>query len=108
MGALLSNQGGGGISTREFLLDNEPIGETGGVDCTYTPTYTGLLVTREEWRRDDNTLIKRVDYTYTGNHVATEVRKVYDDAGDVVVAQLTWTYNYAGNVMTSATMVRNI
>jgi hypothetical protein len=107
VGALLSSQGGIGAS--EILLNEDPIANTGvGVDCTYTPTYSGLLITTETWVRNDATNIKTIDYTYTGDKVTTEVRKVFALDGTTIVAQLTWSYVYAGNIVTSATMVRNV
>lgn len=107
MGALLSSQGG--ISASEILLNEDPIANTGvGIDCTYTPTYAGLLITVETWVRNDSTNIKTIDYTYAVGKVTTEVRKVFALDGTTIVAQLTWTYVYTGNIVTSATMVRNV
>jgi len=104
MGALLSGRGGG----IEWLLENDPVAETGATDCTYTPTYAGFLITVETWKRNDTTNIKTIDYTYTANKVTTEVRKVFALDGITIVAQLTWNYVYAGNIVTSATMTRNV
>jgi len=92
----------------EFLLDNEPIAETGATDASYTPTYTGIKVTKEEWKRNDATLIKSIDYTYTGISVTTEVRKIFAPDGSTIVAQVTWTYSYTGINLTSATMTRDV
>ena len=91
-----------------FLLDNEPIAETGATDASYTPTYSGIQVTKEEWKRNDATLIKSIDYTYTGISVTTEVRKVFAADGTTIKAQVTWTYVYTGVAVTSATMIRNV
>lgn len=106
MGALLSSQGG--IAVTEFLLEDDPTAETGAVDCTYTPTYLVGKVVAEEWRRNDTTLIKSIDYTYAVNKVATEVRKVFRPDGVTIAAQVTWTYTYVANKLNSATMTRDI
>lgn len=97
-----------GVSYYEFLLDNEPIAETGATDASYTPTYSGIFVTKEEWKRNDTTLIKSIDYTYSGLNVASEVRKIFAANGTTIVAQVTWTYSYTGANLTSASMVRNV
>lgn len=100
--------GGSGITYNEFLLENGPIADTGVDDATYTPTYSGINVTKEEWKRNDATLIKSIDYTYTGINITTEVRKVFAANGTTVVAQVTWTYTYSGITLTSATMTRDV
>lgn len=100
--------GASGLSYTEFLLENDPIAETGATDATYTPTYSGINVTKEEWKRNDTTLIKSIDYTYTGINVTTEVRKVFASNGTTVLAQVTWTYTYSGITLTSATMTRDV
>lgn len=97
-----------GVPYYEFLLDNEPIEETGATDAAYSTTYSGNNITNETWKRNDTTNIKTIDYTYTGNKVTTEVRKVYAANGSTIVAQVTWTYTYTGNNLTSATMIRNV
>jgi hypothetical protein len=97
-----------GVPYIEFLLDNEPIAETGATDAAYSTTYSGNNITNETWKRNDTTNIKTIDYTYTGNKVTTEVRKVYAANGTTIVAQVTWTYTYTGNNLTSATMIRNV
>lgn len=94
-----------GVSQNDFLLDNEPV----SVGITYTPTYTGIKVTNETWKKTAGLLlVKNIDYTYTGNKVTTEVRKVYDSLGLTVVAQVTWTYTYTGNTLTSAVETRDV
>ena len=97
-----------GVVYNDFLLDNEPIAETGTNDCVYTPTYSGINVTKEEWKRNDTTLVKSIDYTYSGITVTTEVRKVFAANGTTIVAQVTWTYTYTGINVTSATMTRDV
>jgi hypothetical protein len=96
------------VPYNEFLLENDPTAETGATDATYTPTYSGINVTKEEWKRNDTTLIKSIDYTYSGVNVTTEVRKVFASDGTTIVAQVTWTYSYSGITVTSATMVRDV
>jgi hypothetical protein len=98
----------GGIDYFAFLLDNEPIAETGAIDANFTVTYSGIKVIQEEWRRNDTTLIKTIDYTYTGIKVTQEVRKVFAADGTTVVAQVTWTYAYTGILLTSGTMTRDV
>lgn len=100
--------GTGGFTYIEFLLDNEPTVETGATDCTYIPTYTTGKVTLAEWKRNDATLIKSIAYSYTSGKVTTEVRKVFAANGTTILAQVTWTYNYTGTILASATMTRDI
>jgi hypothetical protein len=100
--------GEGGLTYTEFLLDSEPTKETGATDCTYTPTYTTGKITKEEWKRNDATLIKSIDYTYASGKVSTEVRKVFDTNGTTILAQVTWSYSYTGNNLILATMTRDV
>ena len=99
---------GSGLTYIEFLLDNEPIDETGATDSSYAATYSGNFMTLETWRRNDATLLKSIAYTFTGNKLDTEIRKVFAPDGSTIVAQVTWTYSYTGNFLTSATMIRNV
>lgn len=85
------------------VLSTEPT-ET----CTYTPTYLGGLVTLEEWKRADTTLIKSVAYTYGTSRVDTEVRKVFATDGTTILAQTTVAFTYAGSVLSSASITRNV
>lgn len=96
------------LSYTEFLLNNDPTAETGTPDCTYVPTYSGFSVTKEEWKRSDSTLIKSIDYTYSGIQVTQEVRKVFAANGTTILAQITWSYSYTGVTLTGATMTRNV
>jgi hypothetical protein len=96
------------IAYNQFLLDNEPIAETGTVDAAYTTTITSGKVTKETWKRNDTTNVKTIDYTYSGSKVATEVRKVFAADGTTVVAQVTWTYTYTGSTVSSASMTRDV
>ncbi len=88
------------------LLDNEPV----GTGVTYTITRSGSKVTNETWKNTSNSRnIKTIDYTYTGNLVTQEVRKVYAAAdGTTIIAQVTVTYSYTGNSVTGETIVRNV
>lgn len=97
-----------GLTYTEFLLDNEPTAETGATDCVYTITRTSGHVSKEEWKRNDTTLIKSIDYTYTTGRITTEIRRVFDTNGTTVLAQVTWVYTYAGGLLISATMTRNV
>jgi len=98
----------GGKNYVEFLLDSDPTKETGATDCTWTPTYVGRKVAKEEWFRNDATLVKSIDYTYDGVKVVQEIRKVFDLDGETIVAQVTWSYTYSGNLFASATMTRDV
>jgi hypothetical protein len=99
---------GTGLTYIEFLLDCDPIDETGATDSSYTATYSGNYISLEEWKRNDTTLLKSIAYTYTGNKLTTEVRKVFAADGTTIVAQVTWSYTYTGNKLTSASMIRNV
>jgi len=99
---------GTGLTYIEFLLDCEPIDETGATDSDYTAAYSGNYISLEEWKRNDTTLLKSIDYTYTGNKLSTEVRKVFAADGTTIVAQVTWSYTYTGNKLTSAAMIRDV
>ena len=93
---------------KEFLLDCEPTKETGATDCTWTPTYALGKITKEEWTRNDGTLLKSIDYTYATGKITQEVRKVFSITGLVIQAQVTWLYSYTGQNLTSATMTRDV
>lgn len=93
---------------KEFLLNCEPVRETGAVDASYTPTYAAGRVTKEEWTRNDATLIKSIDYMYTGVMVTSEIMKVFAPDGVTVTAQVSWNYSYTGSTLTSATMTRDV
>jgi hypothetical protein len=97
-----------GVSYNEFLLTNPPTAETGTPDCTYTPTYVAGLITLEAYRRSDSTLVKTVDYTYTARKVTSKIVKVFAANGTTIVAQLTWTIVYTGNIVTSETATRDV
>jgi len=98
-----------GIGYDEFLLRNEPTAETGaGSDSAYAATYTGSKLTAESWKRVDLTTIKTVVYTYASNRLSTEVIKVFGLDGTTIVAQLTATYVYTSNLLTSVTTVRDV
>ena len=90
-------------SKYDFLLENEPDYPA----TTYTPTRTGGLVTKEEWRRADTTLLKSIDYTRTGGLVTQEVRKVFDTDGTTILAQLTVAYTRTGGIVTSQSRTRD-
>lgn len=93
------------ISNHE-LLDNEPV----AIGTTYSNTKVGNKITQEKWVQTVGAFtIKTIDYTYTGNKVTTEVRKVFDAAtGLVIIAQVTITYSYTGSTVTGETVVRNV
>ena len=87
------------------LLETEPASP----GTTYSNTIVGGKVTQEVWRRTaDASLLKSIDYTYTGGKVTTEVRKVFATDGVTVIAQVTLTYTYTGPTVTGIATVRDI
>ena len=88
-----------------LYLENDP--PTPGTD--YSNTYTGQRVDQEQWKRtSDASLLKQIDYAYTGQKVTTEVRTVYAVNGTTILGQLTITYTYTGQLLTSSAVVRNV
>jgi hypothetical protein len=105
--------GGGGppvtsVTSDDFLLDNIPVAESGTNDVVYVPAYSSGLLQSETWKRDDNTVIRQILYSYTGRRITQEIRKVYDVTGTILRAQVTWTYSYTGNILTSSVMTRDV
>jgi len=75
----------------------------------YSNTYTGNRVDQEQWKRhSDGSLLKQIDYTYTGVRVTQEVRKVFAADGITVLGQLTIDYVYTGQKLTGETITRNV
>lgn len=92
-------------STYQRLLEDEPA----GIGVNEALLRTGNRVDTELWKRAaDNSLIKRVDYTYSGNSVIQEVRKVYAEDGTTVVAQKTVLYTYSGNTVIATSSSRDV
>lgn len=95
----------GGVSNYDFLLDCEP----NSVDNSYSLTRVGGKVTQESWTNiATSKLIKTIDYYRTNGRVSSEVRKIYDPTGTIVVAQLTVTYTRLCTRVISATYSRDI
>jgi ABC-type metal ion transport system substrate-binding protein len=90
------------------LLEDDPTADTGVVDASYSVTYAGIFVVKEDWRRSDTTLIKEITYTYDGSKVTTEVRKVFNADGVTVFAQITWSFTYVGIKLIGGSMVRDV
>jgi len=89
----------------DLFLDSEPT--TPGT--TWSTTVSGGKVTQEKWVRTAGaTNLKTIDYTYTGNKVTTEVRKVFAEDGTTVVAQNTLSYSYTGNVVSGIVATRDV
>lgn len=89
----------------DLYLDAEPT--TPGT--TWGATRVDGRVTQESWvRTADLTTIKTIDYTYTSGKVTSEVRKVYATNGVTIVAQMTITYSYNGNVVSGIVTTRNV
>jgi hypothetical protein len=88
----------------EFLLENDP-----PLGSTASWTVVAGKITKETWTLTATSLtLKTTDYTYTGNKVTTEVRKVFAADGVTVGAQETITYTYVGNSVNTETRVRNV
>lgn len=100
--------GGTGVTYTEFLLENDPTAETGTPDATYIVTYSGANPTKEEWKRDDATLIKSIDYTYTSKRVTQLVVKVFAANGTTILAQVTWDITYTAGKLDGGSMTRNV
>lgn len=97
--------GGSGVPYNDFLLDCEPNSQ----NYSYSISYSGNYVSNETYTRTvGSTTAKTIDYTYTGSKVNTETRRVYNNTGVSVLAQMTITYSYTGNKVTGATYVRDI
>jgi hypothetical protein len=97
--------GSSGVSSYDFLLDCEP----DALGTTYVLTRVGGRVSKESWANTaTSALIKTIDYTRTGGRVSTEVRKIFDATGLVVVAQLTVTYTRLSGRVSGATYTRDI
>lgn len=80
-------------STYQRLLEEEPA----GFGVNENLTYSGNKVTKESWfRQSDGSKVKTIDYTYTGNFVTQELRKVFAEDGIRIVAQKTLVYTYQG------------
>lgn len=87
------------------LLETEPASP----GSTYANTIVGGKVTQERWRRTaDASLLKSIDYTYTGGKVTTEVRKVFATDGVTIIAQVTMSYTYTGSTVTGIVTVRDV
>lgn len=80
-------------TTYQRLLEEEPA----GFGVNELLTYSGGRVVNESWNRaGDNSLLKTIDYVYTGAKVTSEVRKLYAEDGIKIVAQKTLVYTYQG------------
>jgi len=92
--------------TYQRLLEDDPAGFGVNESVTYG---AGNRVTNETWRRAaDSSILKTIDYTYSGNKVSQEVRKVYAENGTSVVAQKTVVYTYSGNNVTAISSSRDV
>jgi len=75
----------------------------------YSNTYTGNRVDQEQWKRNsDASLLKQIDYTYTGARVTQEVRKVFAANGVTVLGQITIVYSYTGQHLTGEAITRDV
>jgi hypothetical protein len=97
---------GGNIGTdTDFLLENQPPEPTND----YIVTRSGQTVTKEEWKRtSDATLIKSIDYTYSGSFVTGELIKVFAADGTTQLGRVNITYTRTGGFVSSATRVREV
>lgn len=91
--------------TYQRLLEDDPA----GIRVNESISYTSGRVTAETWKRSaDNSLLKNIDYTYTGTRVTQEVRKVYAEDGVRIVAQKTVVYTYSGNSAITVSSSRDV
>lgn len=90
--------------TNDWLLENDPPEPNN----TYMATYNGSLIQSESWQRSDTTLIKQINYTFTGSTLTKEVRQVFGNDGITIISQLTINYFYTGSTLTSYTATRDI
>lgn len=89
----------------DFLLDNEPV----AVGMSYTITYSGSSPTNETWTITATAkVLKTITYTYASGKLSTEVRKLFAADGTTVVDQVTYTYTYSGNILTSIASTRDL
>jgi hypothetical protein len=88
----------------DFLLDNEPM----SVSTTYTATWVGGIVSKEQWFIAGPIQLKSIDYTFSNSKVTTEVRKVFAGDGITVIAQSTIAYTYVSDIIQSTIVTRNI
>lgn len=102
--AAITGGGGSGVTSIDFLLENEPPAPSNN----YSNIISGALVTQEDWRRADTTLIKRNSYTYTSGRVTSETRNVYAANGTTIIGQLTVAYTYSGGRVASSVRTRVI
>lgn len=84
------------------LLENPDIYSQNTV---YTPTYMSGKVTNETWTLGLNP-IKTIDYTYSGDLVSVEVKKIY--SGLSIIAQVTTNFFYSGDTISQITHNRDI
>lgn len=91
--------------TYQRLIEGEPA----GFGVNESLTYSGNKVTKETWTRAaDGSKIKTIDYSYTGNFVTQELRKVYAEDGARIVAQKTLNYTYQGANAVTVSSSRDI
>lgn len=91
--------------TYQRLLEDDPA----GIGVNENISYSSNRVSAETWRRAaDNSLLKNIDYTYTGTRVTQEVRKVYAEDGTRIVAQKTVVYTYSGNSAITVSSSRDV
>lgn len=91
-------------SSDDWLLDNDPVAPNN----IYAATYSGPQIQQEAWSRQNATLIKQINYTFTGAFLTQEVRTIYDTTGLNITGQLTIVYTYTGATLTSYTATRNV
>ena len=97
---------GPGVPLDLQLVADVPMFPTG---TTYSITKVGARVTQEKWTRTVGaTNLRTIDYTYVGNRVSAEVRKVYAADGSTVLAQITLTYSYTFSTVTGITTTRDV
>lgn len=96
---------GGAVTFPDLFLEVDP--DLGNV--IRTSTKVGSLTSAEAWTNTATSkLVKSIDYTYNGNKIDHEVRKVFAIDGTTITAQATITYVYSGNEVSSYTLNRDV
>jgi len=90
---------------QDVELGNDPVYP----GTTYANIRTFGLLTQETWTRTaGSTLLKSIDYTFSGSRITQQVTKLFAANGTTVVAQTTQTFTYTGSLLTGGTIVRNV
>lgn len=96
--------------TDTFLLDK--IGRTiveSFPDLYQSITYSSGIPTAVDFYNSNSFInanrVARIDLTYTGDNLTSEVLRIYDTDGTTVLRTYTWTHTYSGSDLTSSGLV---